>query len=87
MNRDEALRLLQALRTGDKKFIAEYMRVKALEARIVCRHCGESVIPLVRGYDMEELAVKVECSLCGKLNRLPMKAWQGVDPLQPPPAS
>ncbi|MGO9259671.1 MAG: hypothetical protein ACLQU1_25660 [Bryobacteraceae bacterium] len=87
MNRSEALLLLQALRTGDKKAISEFMRVRALEHRIVCEHCRERVLPLVRVFDFDEMVVSVECSLCGKLNRIPLKSWTGVDPLQPPPRS
>jgi hypothetical protein len=78
---------LQALRTGDKKAVAEFMRVRALEHRIVCRHCGERVLPLSRRFDFDELTVTCDCSLCGKRNEIAIKAWTDMGPLQLPPAS
>lgn len=82
MNREQALLLLQALRRGDKKALAEMFARLAREHRIVCRHCGEKVAPLIRRYDFEEMQVRAECSSCGKPNLLPMKSFAGLDPSQ-----
>lgn len=78
---------LQALRTGNKKAIAEFMRLQALQHRIACQHCREQIPPLVRERDFDELTVSFDCPLCGKRNRVAMKSWDSAGPLQPPPAS
>jgi len=87
MNRSDARLFFQALRTGDKKAMAEFMRVRALEHRIGCQHCGESVLPVARSFDFEELTVRFDCPLCGKRNEIAIKGWTRVGPLQPPPTS
>jgi RNase P subunit RPR2 len=87
MNSDYARRFLQALRTGDKKIIAAFIRQKWLDWRIVCQHCNETVVPQVRAYDFEELEVSAECPSCGEMNRLPIKNWDSKTPLQWPPAT
>ena len=87
MDRDKARLLLQALRRGDKKALVEFMKVCALQLRMVCQHCDQQMLPLVRSYDFEASVVIAGCSLCGRENRLPMKNWASANPLQPPPAS
>jgi hypothetical protein len=78
---------LQALRTGDKKAVAEFMRVRGLEHRIVCQHCRESILPLSGRFDFDELTASFDCSLCGKRNEVAINGWTGMGPLQLPPAS
>lgn len=87
MNPSDPRRFIEALRRGDKKAIAEFLKLRALETRIVCQHCGESVLPRVISYDFTQLAVNAECPLCGKTNRLPIQDWNAPPPLQPPPTS
>lgn len=87
MNSDQERLLLQAIRRGDKKALFVLLRARMLEYRVVCQHCGKSVMPRSRSYDFDVLALNAECSLCGKMNRLPMKEWDGIPPLQPPPAA
>ena len=87
MDREEARRLLQALRYGDKKALFDVLRAKHLAHRIVCRHCRESVLPLRKSYDFDQMAFEADCSLCGARNRIPMEEWDRTAPLQWPPAS
>jgi RNase P subunit RPR2 len=84
MDRSEARLFFQALRTGNKKAVAEFLRMRALKCRIVCEHCRESVLPLARRFDFDELVVTAECSLCGKINRMALKNWDGAGALKPP---
>ena len=86
MNREQARLLLEALRRGDRKSLAE-MRARLMQNfRIVCAHCGEQAAPGACVYDFAELTVSAECRLCGTFNRLPIRGWSD-GPLQPPPAS
>jgi len=79
MNREQARRLLAALRQGDRKALDEFRRTMAFQWEPECAHCRHHVRPILRGHDFDELVVTFECPLCGKPNRIAMKSFSETD--------